>query len=53
MKFSFSEKFRLSFYAELLRDLSTEVDTYRVIYGINIKDMMADIHISYPSLKVY
>ena len=51
MKFTFSSKFRQSLFKELLHELGAEMDTYRLITGSNIKDMMATLHISYPTLK--
>ena len=53
MKFTFSPSFHKSFYEQLLRELGEEIDTYRIISGSNIKDMMATIHISHPILKKY
>ena len=53
MKFSFSPRFQKSFYEQLLRELGEEIDTYRVISGSNVKDMMDALHISHPVLKKY
>jgi len=51
MKFSFSPKFRQSFYGQLLRELGDEIETYRIISGCNITEMMSALNISYPILK--
>ncbi len=53
MKFTFSPKFRLKLYARLLRELAEELDTYRVISGTNMKEMMVALNISHPILKKY
>lgn len=53
MKFSFSKNFRISMYAQLLQEIAAEIDTYRELAGINITDMMTELHISYPTLKKY
>lgn len=51
MKFTFSKKFRLSIYAQLLRVLAKEIETYRLISGVNITEVMAELNISHPILK--
>ena len=53
MKFTFSPRFHKSHYEQLLRELGDEIDTYRVISGGNVKDVMDTIHISHPVLKKY
>ena len=53
MKFGFSKEFRLHHYANILRELAAEIETYREISGLNITDMMVEMHISYPTLKKY
>ena len=51
MKFTFSSKFRKSLYQHLLRAIAAEIDTYRQISGITVKELMSDLHISYPIVK--
>lgn len=53
MKFSFSKNFRLPLYAQLLQEVAAEIDTYRELAGINVTDMMTELHISHPTLKKY
>ena len=53
MKFTFSPDFRTSLYQELLQRIGSEIDTYRQISGITVKEMMAAVHISHPVLKRY
>jgi hypothetical protein len=53
MKFSFSPKFRQSFYRQILRELGDEIETYRMVSGCNITEMMSALNISYPILKKY
>ena len=53
MKFTFSPKFRQQLYQQLLHDLAAEIDIYRLICGINVKEMMTTLHISHPILKRY
>ena len=53
MKFTFSSRFHKSLYEQLLRDLGGDINTYRIISGTNVKDMMEAIHISHPVLKKY
>ena len=53
MKFTFSEQFRQSACESLLRDIGDLTDRLRLCSGCNVKKMMADIHISYPTLKKY
>ena len=53
MKFSFSPRFRRSFYEQLLRELCEEIETYRLISGSNITEMMSALNVSYPILKKY
>ena len=53
MKFTFSPQFHRSSYEQLLRDLGGMINTYRVISGSSIKDVMDTVHISYPILKKY
>lgn len=51
MKFTFSPKFQKSLYQQFLCELGEEMEAYRLISGINVKDMMAALHISHPILK--
>ena len=51
MKFTFSSKFCQLLYQRLLHAIAAEIDTYRQISGITVKDLMSDLHISYPMVK--
>lgn len=51
MKFGFSENFRQSDYAALLREVGGLMEWLRVMSGSNVKSMMSDLHVSHPSLK--
>ena len=51
MKFTFSPNFRHSQYCQLLRDLGAEIDTYRLISGTNVRELMSALHISHSILK--
>lgn len=51
--FGFSKQFRLSTYEGILSAVGAEIEAYRMIAGINIKDMMAELHISHPILKKF
>ena len=51
MKLSFSPQFNLSLYADILQGMAKEIDTYREISGTNLTEIMAAVHISYPTLK--
>ena len=53
MKFTFSSRFLLSLYQQLLHAIAAEIDTYRQISGITVKDLMSDLHMSYPMVKKY
>ena len=53
MKFTFSSNFRQPLYQQLLRDLGNEIDTYRILSGVNVKELMAALHISHPVVKRY
>ncbi len=53
MRFTFSVKFRQDRCHALLRDLACVIDDYRLQSGCNVKEMMADLHISHPVLKKY
>lgn len=53
MKFTFSSKFRQPLYQQLLCDLGNEIDTYRILSGINVKELMTALHISHPIVKRY
>jgi len=53
MKFTFSSRFSQSLYQRLLRGIGAEIDTYRQISGITVKELMSDLHISYPIIKKY
>jgi hypothetical protein len=53
MKFTFSPKFRQLLYQQILAGLGAELDNYRLILGINVKEMMQDIHLSHLILKKY
>ena len=53
MKFTFSSRFHKSLYEQLLRDLAGDINTYRVLSGSTVKEMMDTIHISHPVLKKY
>lgn len=51
MKFTFSSNFDTTRYQQLLTALAAEIDTYRQISGITIKELMSNLHISHPLLK--
>lgn len=51
MKFTFSSRFRQSLYQQLLRDLGAEIDTYRQVCGINVRELMTALHVSHPNIK--
>lgn len=53
MRFTFSAKFRQDRCHALLKDLGSVIDDYRLQSGCNVKEMMADLHISHPVLKKY
>ena len=53
MRFTFSPKFRLKLYARLLRELAEELDTYRVISGTNMTEMMTVLNIRKKKKKKY
>jgi hypothetical protein len=51
MKFTFSSRFRQSLYQQLLHAIAAEIDTYRQINGITVKELMSDLHISHPIVR--
>jgi|GEM_PF-3463654 len=51
MKFAFSPDFRLSDYQQLLGMIGAEINTYREISGISVKEMMADLHVGHAHIK--
>ena len=51
MKFTFSSRFRKPLYQKLLYAMGAEIDTYRQISGITVKELMTALHISHPVLK--
>lgn len=51
MKFTFSPNFRQEHYQQLLRDLGVEIEAYRLISGINVRELMSALSISHPILK--
>ena len=53
MKFTFSSRVHKSLYEQLLRDLAGDINTYRVLSGSTVKEIMDAIHISHPVLKKY
>ena len=53
MKFTFSPKFRQSLYQRILAGLGAELDNYRLILGITVKEMKQDIHLSHLIIKRY
>ena len=53
MRFTFSAKFRQDRCHALLKDLGSVIDDYRLQSGCNVKEMMAELHISHPVLKKY
>lgn len=53
MCFTFSPKFRQLLYQQILAGLGAELDNYRLILGINVKEMMQNIHLSHLILKKY
>lgn len=52
MKFSFSPAFRQSLYQSLLRALGFEIDTYRQLSGITVKELMASLHMSHFMVRM-
>ncbi len=53
MKFTFSSEFRQSLYQQLLQEIGAELDTYRLILGINVRELMTVLHVSHPHIKRY
>ena len=51
MKFTFSSKFMQHLYARMLRDIAAEIETYRLISGVTVRELMADLHISHAIIK--
>ena len=51
MKFAFSPDFRLSDYQQLLGMIGAEINTYREISGISVKELMADLHVGHAHIK--
>jgi len=51
MKFAFSPDFRQSRYQQLLSVIGAEIDTYREISGITVKELMADLHVGHAVIK--
>ena len=51
MRFSFSKDFDLALYQRLLRNLASEIDTYRLVCNVNVRDIMESVHISHKTLK--
>lgn len=53
MRFTFSVKFRQDRCYAFLKEFGILIDDYRFQSGCNVKEMMADLHISHPVLKKY
>ncbi len=51
MKFSFSPDFCQSHYQHLLGIIGTEIDTYREISGITVKELMCNLHVGHAIIK--
>lgn len=52
MKFSFSPLFRQSLYEQLLRALGLEIDAYRQLSGITVKELMDHLHMSHHKVRM-
>ena len=53
MRFTFSVKFRQDRCYAFLKEFGILIDDYRFQSGCNVKEMMADLHISHLVLKKY
>ena len=53
MRFTFSKDFRQSDYASLLQKMGVLMERLRLNSGSNVKAMMAELHVSHPTLRKY
>jgi len=53
MKYTFSKKFPQFLCQQILREVGTSLDNFRLIYGINVRELMAELHISHLIIKRY